>query len=464
MGGLAIVVFFVGLLAVILIHELGHYAFARLYRFRVLEYFVGFGPKLWSTVRDRIEYGVKALPLGGYVKIAGMNPYEEVAPEDVSSAYFSKPIWKRAVVIAAGPFSHFLVAGVLFASILFFVGDSTIAYQVGSVDRTLADGSISPAYDAGVEAGDVVERAGNVEDPSGRELSDQIDASVGAPMPLTVRRGDEVIDLTVVPVMDCVDGEWGGVAGLVLVPGTVPAEIADVQDELPDGSPGPAASAGLRDGDVIAAIGDVEGPSSAEVRTAIGAAAGDELPVVVEREGETVETTLLPARGCVGGLEIARIGIVLTPDPLPLPQAIVEGGRMVWISAVDSVTSIGRVFGPEGVGRVASLLFTDAQREPTDPASVVGIGQQVGAVGGQGQWAVVVAFLAYVTVFIGLVNLIPLPPFDGGHLLMLLIEKVRGRAVDMRRVIPVSVAVMAFLVTFVMATVIVDITKPLPTP
>jgi membrane-associated protease RseP (regulator of RpoE activity) len=163
-------------------------------------------------------------------------------------------------------------------------------------------------------------------------------------------------------------------------------------------------------------------------------------------------------------LEIARIGIVLTPDPLPLPQAIVEGGRMVWISAVDSVTSIGRVFGPEGVGRVASLLFTDAQREPTDPASVVGIGQQVGAVGGQGQWAVVVAFLAYVTVFIGLVNLIPLPPFDGGHLLMLLIEKVRGRAVDMRRVIPVSVAVMAFLVTFVMATVIVDITKPLPTP
>jgi membrane-associated protease RseP (regulator of RpoE activity) len=110
------------------------------------------------------------------------------------------------------------------------------------------------------------------------------------------------------------------------------------------------------------------------------------------------------------------------------------------------------------------LLFTDAEREITDPASVVGIGQQVGAVGEDGQWPVIVAFLAYVTVFIGLVNLIPLPPFDGGHLLMLVIEKIRGKAVDMRRVIPVSVTVMAFLVTFVMATVIVDITKPLPTP
>jgi regulator of sigma E protease len=464
MGGLAIVVFFVGLLAVILIHELGHYAFARLYRFRVLEYFVGFGPKLWSTVRNRIEYGVKALPLGGYVKIAGMNPYEEVAPEDVSSAYFSKPIWKRGVVIAAGPFSHFLVAGVLFASVLFFVGDSTIAYRIGSIDRKLADGSISPAYQAGIEAGDVILRAGGLTDPSGGEFGDEIDAYVGRPMPLSVQRDGEVIDMTVVPVMDCVDGTWGGVAGLVMASEEGPARVASVRDELPDRSRSPAAVAGLLEGDVITSIAGVQDPSAADVRTQIQDAVDRELPVVVDRDGERVAMSLTPVRGCVAGLEIARIGVVLAPDPLPLPQAAVEGGRMVWVSAIDSVKSIGRVFGPEGIGRVASLLFTDAEREVTDPASVVGIGQQVGAVGGQGQWAVVVAFLAYVTVFIGLVNLIPLPPFDGGHLLMLAIEKIRGRAVDMRRVIPVSVAVMAFLVTFVMATVIVDITKPLPTP
>jgi regulator of sigma E protease len=463
-GALAIVVFFVGLLGVILIHELGHYAFARLYRFRVLEYFVGFGPKLWSTVRNRIEYGVKALPLGGYVKIAGMNPYEEVAPEDVPSAYFSKPIWKRAVVIAAGPFSHFLVAAVLFASVLFFVGDRTVAFQVASVDQTLSDGSTSPAYEEGIEAGDRIVRIGDVRDPSVDELGDQIGASVGQPLPVTVQRGDEMLDMTLVPVVDCVDGTWAGVGGFVMADEPGPARVTAVLSELPDGAAGPAAAAGMRTGDVIIRIDNVDDPSAEQTRKAIRGNAGSSLPVVLERDGEQIDTVLTPARGCVDGLEIARLGIVTGAEPLPLPRATVEGARMVWVSAVESVKSIGHVFGPEGVGRIASLLFTDAEREITDPASVVGVGQQVGAVGGEGQWAVVVIFLAYVTVFIGLVNLIPLPPFDGGHLLMLAIEKVRGKAVDMRRVIPVSVAVMAFLVTFVVATVIVDITKPLPTP
>jgi regulator of sigma E protease len=463
-GGIAIVAFFIGLLVVILIHEAGHYAFARLWRFRVLEYFVGFGPKLWSTVRNRIEYGVKALPLGGYVKIAGMNPYETVAPEDVPSAYFSKPIWQRAVVIAAGPLSHFLVAAVLFSIVLFVVGDRTVAFQVGGVDQELADGSTSPAYAAGIQAEDRIVRIGDVAHPSGEQLGQQIEAHVGEPLPVTVQRGDQTIDLTVVPVMDCVDGEWGGVAGLTMAEGSDPARITGVREELADGTPGPAAAAGLLIDDEVVRIGGVDQPSATQVAGLIEHEQGTALPVVVSRDGQRISTTLTPVRGCAGGLEIARMGILLAPDPLPLPTAVVEGGRMVVTSVRESVLSIGRVFGPEGVGRIASLLFTDAEREITDPASVVGIGQQVGAVGQQGDWPVILVFLAYVTVFIGLVNLIPLPPFDGGHLLMLLIEKFRGKAVDMRRVIPISVAVMAFLVTFVMATVIVDITKPLPTP
>ena len=85
-GTVAIVVFFTGLLFIILIHEAGHYLVARAYGFKVEEYFVGFGPKIWSFKRNDIEYGVKALPLGGYVKIAGMNPYEPVPPEDLHRA------------------------------------------------------------------------------------------------------------------------------------------------------------------------------------------------------------------------------------------------------------------------------------------------------------------------------------------------------------------------------------------
>ena len=100
---LGVLLFAVVMLVVIMIHELGHYTVARLFGFKIEEYFLGFGPKLWSTKRGEIEYGVKALPLGGYVKIAGMNPYQPVAPEDLPRAYGSKPRWQRALVIFAGP-------------------------------------------------------------------------------------------------------------------------------------------------------------------------------------------------------------------------------------------------------------------------------------------------------------------------------------------------------------------------
>ena len=153
-GTLAIVVFFTGLLFIILIHEAGHYLIARAYGFKVEEYFVGFGPKLWSFRRKDIEYGVKALPLGGYVKIAGMNPYEPVALEDQDRAYGSKPIWQRAMVILAGPGSHFIVAAILFASWLFFFGDPrTPTPYITSVETTL-NGSPSPAAVAGLQPGD----------------------------------------------------------------------------------------------------------------------------------------------------------------------------------------------------------------------------------------------------------------------------------------------------------------------
>ncbi|MGZ8578650.1 MAG: site-2 protease family protein, partial [Actinomycetota bacterium] len=138
MGALAIVGFFVGLLGVILIHELAHYATARAYGFRVLEYFVGFGPRVWSTRRQGIEYGVKALPLGGYVRIAGMNPFaDDVPPGDEARAYGAKPIWQRAIVIASGPLSHFLVAAILFSAVNILAGDLRYSVDVAEVTTNL---------------------------------------------------------------------------------------------------------------------------------------------------------------------------------------------------------------------------------------------------------------------------------------------------------------------------------------
>lgn len=462
MGALAIVGFFVGLLGVILIHELAHYATARAYGFRVLEYFVGFGPRVWSTRRQGIEYGVKALPLGGYVRIAGMNPFaDDVPPGDEARAYGAKPIWQRAIVIASGPLSHFLVAAILFSAVNILVGDLRYSVDVAEVTTNLTDDTRSPAAVAGLRAGDVIISAGGVAYPNAAELGDLVNASIGRPLPITVGRGDRTIDLSLTPVVDCLGGSWGGVSGMALSGLDQPAVVRSVRPQLADGVPGPAAEAGLRPGDRLRRVGSALDPTGADVREVFSANQGSVVPVIIQRGDRQIATTLTPVHGCVGGTELGRIGVILGPRPLPVPLAVKEGAISVWDSARESVVSIGRVFGPQGVGRIASLLFTDAERDIQDPASVVGISQQVGAVA---DWATMILILAYVTVFIGLVNLLPLPPFDGGHLALLAIEKVRGGPVDMRRVVPVSAVVMAFLVTFVLATVIVDITKPLPTP
>jgi membrane-associated protease RseP (regulator of RpoE activity) len=370
-GAFAIAIFFTGLLLVILVHELAHYGFARIYGFKVQEYFVGFGPRIWSVKRNGIEYGAKLLPLGGYVKIAGMNPYEPVAPEDVPRSYGAKPIWQRAVVIFAGPASHFVLAAFLFALWLLIFGNSDVP------------------------------------------------------------------------------------------------TLGEVQPRL-NGSESPAAMAGLRPGDRIISIGDLENPTPGELALIAtpAAKAGREITYRIERDGEVFDVSITPRLAEVGeGVEIGRIGILLgPPTPEPLVSALTGGVLEVRDAIVTSFQQIGRIFGPQGIGRVATLLFTDAPRTIEDPVSVVGIGQQVQATGQAGAWSTVLRFLAYATVFIGLLNLAPLPPFDGGHLAVLAVEKVRGRAVDLRTLIPISAAVMGFLIMFVTATVVLDIAKPVPLP
>ena len=367
---LGVVSFFVGLLIVILLHELGHYTVARAFDFKVEEYFVGFGPRLWSTRRGEIEYGIKALPLGGYVKIAGMNPYQPVAPEDLPRAYGSKPRWQRALVIFAGPGVHFLIAAVLFGASFFVSGDYSVATPVVSEVADRLNGHTSPARAAGLHAGDRIVTVGGNESPNLEELGTYVTDHVGQPVVFTVLRSGERLSLTMEP-------EQG-------------------ENDLGD--------------------------------------------------------------------PIGRVGVLLNaedPGPVGIGSAAAQGVGEVGRATAASVGQIGKVFGPEGISRVTKLVFTDAERAPQDPASVVGIGREVGRTGAQGDWGTILYFLGFVTVFIGLVNLMPLPPFDGGHLAVLLIEKIRGRTIDPRRVIPVAVAVMGFFVVFVALTMIADLTKPL---
>ncbi|MGZ5288156.1 MAG: M50 family metallopeptidase [Actinomycetota bacterium] len=370
---LGLLIFLPFLTVIISIHELAHFGVARHYGMKVTEYFIGFGPRIWSTRRGELEWGVKALPIGGYVKIAGMNPYEEIAPEDVNRTYGAKPAYQRALTIFAGPGSHFVVAAILFSLTFFFFGDfrSTVPV-VGRVEPSL-NGSTSPAADAGMQPGDVIVGVGDVRDPTQEQMRDLVTAAV---------KNDP-------------------------------------------GSP---------------------------------------IAVTVERDGQEILLEIVPELDTIEGVKMGRVGIVLGTERIGLVPSVVAGVKEVGFAIEESIGQVGRVFGPQGIGRIVTLLTSDAPRDQQDATSVVGISQQVGATSSRGDWGTVLYFFAFVTVFIGLINLVPLPPFDGGHLAVVAYEKVMHRAVDMRKLIPVSAAVIAFFVIFVSATMFLDFAKPIPTP
>lgn len=353
------------------LHELGHLLVAKKFGFKIEEYFIGFGPKLWSTKRGEIEYGVKAIPGGGYVKIAGMNPYEEVAEADLPRAYGSKPIWQRALVIFCGPGVHFLIAVLIFGSWVFFFGDPSLPPPVvGSVAQTLK-GATSPAKLAGLEPGDRIVGVGNLSDPTPEQLSNYVTAHVGEPVDYRIERQGTTMTVSMTPV------------------------------------------------------------------------------AVKDQNGKVVK---------------GRIGIFLGPTHPGVVKSVTQGAWWLWYSVDFSVHSVGHVFGPSGVARLYDSLAHGAPRDPNGGSSVVGVGQQAGALVSQGAWGMLLLDLGVITVFIGLVNLVPLPPFDGGHLALLVIEKVRGKPMDYRRVIPVAAVVLGFLVIFVLATAVLDVVQPLPTP
>jgi membrane-associated protease RseP (regulator of RpoE activity) len=369
-AALGIGAFFFALILVIVIHEAAHYAVARAYGIKVTEFFVGFGPKLWSRMRGETEVGLKAIPAGGYVKIAGMNPYETVAPEDFPRTFGAKPIWQRSLVILAGPATHFVLAFLCFGLWLGFVGQPVAK---------------------GVVIDSVVSRLHGVESP--------------------------------------------------------------------------ASAAGLRSGDVVVAVDGLTDPSADELVAFTTAHAGEPVTFTIERDGRTFQAVMTPVLSQVAGEQIGRIGVGVEPRRIIRetegPVASVTGAvGLLGDQAVLTVQGVGRIFGPEGLGRLFDLVFTDEARQPSDPASVVGVGRLAGSLASEDQFGDLLFLFGVVNVFVGLLNLLPLPPFDGGHLTVLAIEKIRGRPVDMRKVVPVSAAVAGFFIVFTVAVVYVDLVKP----
>jgi membrane-associated protease RseP (regulator of RpoE activity) len=185
------------LIAIVMLHEFGHFVTAKRAGMKVTEYFVGFGPRLWSVRRGETEYGVKAIPAGGYVRITGFTAMEEVAEEDEPRAYRQQPFHQRIFVASAGSIMHLLIAFVLALIVVFSYGQLTDNYKVASLEHW--PGQATPAALAGLKAGDTIVSVNGKSFANPNAMTDAIKRSAGTPVNLGVERDGKLIHLTATP-------------------------------------------------------------------------------------------------------------------------------------------------------------------------------------------------------------------------------------------------------------------------
>ncbi|HEX6352744.1 site-2 protease family protein [Actinophytocola sp.] len=209
---IGVVLFALCIGASLALHEAGHLLSAKAFGMKVRRYFVGMGPKIWSFRRGETEYGLKALPIGGFCEIAGMTTLDEVAPEDERRAMWRQKTWKRTVVMATGPFTHFLLGFIVLYVMAVTFGlpnltEKPVVSQVSNcvrdartmeqlADQTCRPGEVGPAQAAGLRPGDEVVSVGGVGTPTWTAMVEEIQSADG-PTPFVVRRGDETLRLTI---------------------------------------------------------------------------------------------------------------------------------------------------------------------------------------------------------------------------------------------------------------------------
>jgi membrane-associated protease RseP (regulator of RpoE activity) len=388
------VIFIVALLVSVMLHETGHFVLAKKFGMKVTRYFVGFGPTIWSTWRGETEYGIKALPFGGFVKIVGMHSLDDPDdPADEPRSFRNKPGWQRIAVLSAGSAMHFLLALVLIFGLALGVGiatDSTtqlgtiatcVPKNVTALDNGTCTRSdpVSPAKQAGLQVGDTVVAFNGHPVSSFTQLGDAIRAvPAGSPVTITVKRDGKLVTLTT--VVAGVPGRSGSYLGIT------PAVVFQVASPL-----GAITYAGTTFGQVLS--------GSAQAVAAL---------------------------------------------PGALPKLFAKDR---------SSTAAGQV------------------------TSVVGAAQATGAeVGSNAGWQYKVSFvlllIASLNIFVGAFNMLPLLPLDGGHIAVIVYERIRawfarlrGRPdpglANMAKLVPFSFSLFIILILFSLVLVSADIVNPI---
>src|ERR1700752_244955 len=386
----------------VVLHEFGHFIVAKLLKIRVETFSVGFGPRLFGFKKGHTDYRVSAIPLGGYVKLGGDEsnaPLEgqsavDIPPEEMFNL---RPRYQRIMVALAGPVMNILTAlAIPFAAAMIYGVPATPTPVVSYVTPGGA------ADQAGLKLGDRIISFNGNSNPTWEVIQGDALLSPGSPLPMQIDRGGQQINMTIRPTVRTENGDSAGFLDLIPDYGGVPAVISDV-------APGsPAEDAGLKHGDQVTAVGDQQERSSAQVTEYIRNQHGQGSPLTLNRGGQSVQVTTGTRR--ING---SKLGITIG-DQLPLQKA---GIGVASTYAVQSNLQIIRL-----TGKALGQVFTGQRSVRNTLSGPIGIYQAAQKSVEISGWDGVFSMLGFLSLNLGIFNLLPIPVLDGGAIFLLLIE------------------------------------------
>jgi regulator of sigma E protease len=444
----AIVAFIILIGVMVVVHEFGHFAVAKLCGVRVESFSMGFGPRLFGIKYGDTDYKVCLLPLGGYVKMTGETPDQiattseegaAVNPDD-PGAFTSHPRWQRMLIGVAGPVANFILAFVLMAFYFAFINEVPL-HEVNStgIEWIAAD---SQAAQAGFKPGDLVERFGNVTNPDWEKIDEQANFNLGQTVPVTVQRDGNPVQLSITLPPD-IKGHDFDISDVGIIPQYVRGPIG-VYD-VPAGNP--AAKAGLRAGDAIVAVDGHPFHTVESLLAYLQAGKGAPITLTVLRNGATIAPMIVnPAKLDTGWkLGFEAVPPPMRTDPLPAPKAVDKATEFCRDKSLLIVEVLQGLF----TRRVAVSQLSGP----------VGIARMAGQAAGMRGWFPKIGLAAAISLNLGILNLMPFPILDGGLIMLLLIESVLRHDISINVKERIYQAAFVVLVVFFAFIIFNDVTK-----
>jgi membrane-associated protease RseP (regulator of RpoE activity) len=375
-----------------MIHEAGHYLTAKKFGMKVTEFFLGFGQKIWSTQRGETEFGLKAIPAGGYCKIVGMSPREELSAADADRAFIKGSIAQRLIVLGAGSFLHFVIGFVLLITLFAGVGITSVTNQVQKVS-------------------------------------------------------------------ECVPQTATEVCGVT-------------------STPSPAKNAGVVAGDKLVKINGESFKEWSDAVAVIRANAGKQLEIVVDRNGDLIPLLITPATRMVDGKAIGVLGVIneigtVRFNPIVATQKSITFGSDILANSVTSLIKL-----PSKIPDLLAQTFGARERDPEGLVGVVGVARVSGETASTGKLttnekiATFILIVASLNIFVGMFNLLPLLPLDGGHMAVAIADGIRNfwakrrglpkpAPIDVERLTPITMIVFVLMAGLSIVLLAADIFNPI---